>query len=198
MALPKALLPERATHQRLSDSIITTTPFGFSLTTSWSHTEAAHVEVGLSNVAAGVTITVFGTLAGLPASESFYVPAGGSGYARSLGTWNAVTAISSISVSGATLSARMTFPSGQPASVLQTVTEAVPIRKQQHRFPLLVEAPEGPVVKQRWIAFANQFSAIAGDVLIIDGVYYQVESIEDVFNRGKFNHLELELHYQRG
>lgn len=166
----------------------------FSASATWTSTEAALVQLVSNVTIAGITVSVTGSLNGIAQSEDIWIAPGGSGVVRGLATWDAVTAISSLSISGATLSVSMIWPSGQPAIVQQTITSSVRMRKQQHRFPFLVEAPQGPILKQRWLAFANAFDARAGDWLNFDDGVFEIEAVEQVYNKNKLNHLEIELH----
>jgi hypothetical protein len=167
-------------------------PFTVSSLT-WAHAQVAHVEVSVSGTLVGVTINISGSLNGATQTEQLVILVGESGYARSVGIWNAVSSVSSSSVSGATIETEMSFPSGQPAVLAQTITSNVRIRKQQHRFPLLVETPQGQTLKQRWLAFANDFPVQANDLLEIAGTIYQVEAVQTVFNLKAAHHLELDL-----
>lgn len=192
--LPIALLPQTATHTRPSALLSEGTAVPFSGSASWTSTEPALVQLVSNVTGAGITVSVAGSLNGVTQSEDIWIAPGGSGVVRGLSTWDAVTAISSLSISGATLSVSMIWPSGQPAIVQQTITSSVKMRKQQHRFPFLVEGPQGPILKQKWLAFANDFDARPGDWLTLNDGTFEIEAVEQVYNKNKLNHLEIELH----
>lgn len=176
----KKLLPLVVTHKKLT-SLIYSGNGPVSTSVSFSTTEEFYVRVSCSSIVTPTTVTITGVLNGSTDSEVLTLPTGAK-QVQSFKKWNSVSSIACAGTVTAIVIGAVNA-GGQPVLVTQTITSTMKGRLRAARLPNIVESPAGQQLLERWYFYTNDYAGILpSDILTIDSINYEVESIEKVYD----------------
>jgi hypothetical protein len=191
--ISSSLLTQTAAQYRRSDVLISGATFGFSKAVTRTDSQPVYVEVQTTGLTAGVTLSITGTLSGNNQAESLFVPLSGSGVRRSVNRWSTITQIAGSSSSGGSVTCRASFGSGQPAFAEDLINSALKVRIEEDSKPYWNETAPGPTIVSRLICYTNDLTVAPADILVSDGIRYEVVGGLPLWDQSGKHHAELEL-----
>lgn len=180
--ISKSLFPLTVTHKKITNVLINAISLPFSSGISASYDPPAFVICTLNGATTDIPIVIAGTLSGVGQTESVTVM-NPVGQVRSTKKWSTVTSIASSGSYVAVGTFKGIYGSGQPAVAETTITTTMKGRLRAARLPNIIESDSGPQLLERWYFYTNEYSNIStGDLLAINGINYEVESAERVYD----------------
>ncbi len=186
--IPTKLLPLRVEQRRLTNVLVNGATLPFSSTQTRTATQPIYVEFHGTN-GSTVSLSVSGSLAGVTQSETLDLPSNGT-YRRTVSRWDAVAVISSVSTGSGAITATAKFADNNAAMTETIVNSSLKARMRTARFPRLDDQPQGPVNAARFYFYCNSFDLEILDILVINGVRYEVQTVPVIYGMDAPHHTE--------